>query len=439
MQYRRLYITVIFSLLLAASLPLGAQDGTYNGYTPYSVYGIGDIATDGTAATRSMGGIGVAMRDRRIMNIMNPAAVTARDSLSFMADFGMSGTNSVFTQGDLTSGHNTFNINNFALSFPIYKSSAMMVGIKPMSNMGYDFSSLENNPMVIAHSGDISYKHKGVGGTYQVFADAGVTLWNALSLGVEGTYYFGAIDKATQVEFNNTAYRSISSGYKMNITGATLGFGAQWDIRIKGNNRLTLGASYQLESKMKGNVDDYTIASISSLVDTLSFNSFKLGDKYSPTIPARLRVGLSFTRGDRWMAEIDYTRSDWTTCGFDDTPGLGIKGANAFAAAVSQEISAGFQFTPNRYDTRYYLRRCTYRGGAYYKKSHFQLNGNDIDAFGLTFGVTLPVWRYYNGVTFGVDLGQKGSVANNGTRERYATFNVSFNLHDLWFIKYRYE
>lgn len=439
MQFRHLYITVIASLLLAASLPLGAQDGTYSGYTPYSVYGIGDMAGDGTAVTRSMGGVGVAMRDRRVINILNPAAVTARDSLSFMADFGLSATNTIFTQGDLTSGHNTFNINNFALSFPIYKTSAMMVGIKPMSNMGYDFTSLEDNPAVIAHSGDISYIHKGTGGTYQVFADAGVTLWNSLSLGVEGVYYFGSINKATQVSFANTAYRSIASGYSMSLTGATVGFGAQWDIRIKGAGRLTLGATYQLDSKLRGTVDDYTIASISSLADTLNFASHKLGDKYSPTIPSRLRVGIAFSRGERWSAEVDYTRSDWTASGFDGTPGLGMKGTNTFSCAVSEEINAGFQLTPNRYDTRYYLRRCTYRGGAYYKKSHFQLNGNDINAFGLTFGVTLPINRFYNGVTFGVDLGQRGSIKNNGTRERYATFNVSFNLHDLWFIKYRYE
>ena len=84
-----------------AALPVGAQNGTYNGYSPYSVYGIGDLHGSGTSFNASMGGVGIATRNRRFVNTMNPASATARDSLSFMADFGLSGKTSLFTEGDL--------------------------------------------------------------------------------------------------------------------------------------------------------------------------------------------------------------------------------------------------------------------------------------------------------------------------------------------------
>ena len=137
---RRIERIFLLSVFLIISVCVSAQDGTYGAYSPYSIYGIGDISQEGSAFNKSMGGVGLATRNRRFINYMNPAAVTARDSLSFMADFGLEQNNKVYRQGDLRSAHNTFNIYDFVLSFPIYRSSAFMVGITPYSDVGYDFS-----------------------------------------------------------------------------------------------------------------------------------------------------------------------------------------------------------------------------------------------------------------------------------------------------------
>ena len=67
------------------------------------------------------------------------------------------------------------------------------------------------------------------------------------------------------------------------------------------------------------------------------------------------------------------------------------------------------------------------------------LDGNNVNSVGLTLGVTLPVFRWYNGISIGVDLGQRASRKNNMIRERYATFTVGFNIHDIWFQKPRYN
>ena len=81
----------------------------------------------------------------------------------------------------------------------------------------------------------------------------------------------------------------------------------------------------------------------------------------------------------------------------------------------------------------------TYRAGAYYDESYYRLDGNKVSSIGVTFGVTLPVFRGYNGITLGVDIGQKGSMRNNMIRERYAMFVIGFNIHDIWFRKTQYE
>ena len=92
---RKIEKILLLSVFLIIGVLVHAQDGTYGAYSPYSIYGIGDLSKQGTAFNKGMGGVGVAMRNRRFINYLNPAAVTARDSLSFMADFGLAQSNNL--------------------------------------------------------------------------------------------------------------------------------------------------------------------------------------------------------------------------------------------------------------------------------------------------------------------------------------------------------
>ena len=130
---RKIEKILLLSVFLIISVSVSAQEGAYGAYSPYSIFGIGDISKEGTAYNKSMGGTGIAARNNRYINYLNPAAVTARDSLSFMADFGLVQNNKVFTQGDITSANNTFNIYDFVMTFPIWRSSAFMIGLRNRS------------------------------------------------------------------------------------------------------------------------------------------------------------------------------------------------------------------------------------------------------------------------------------------------------------------
>ena len=213
-----------------------AQEGAHSAYSPYSIYGIGDISKEGTAFNKGMGGTGIATRNKRFINYLNPAAVTARDSLAFMADFGLSQKNTVYKQGDIKSGNNTFNIYDFVMSFPIYRSSAFMVGITPFSDVGYDFSSIETDPEIIGNTGNVSYDSYGTGSIYQIFFGAGVTFWKKLSLGAEAIYYFGNLDKVTNMTYSNSSYRSINSGHDFALNAASGKFGLQFEQKIAGDS-----------------------------------------------------------------------------------------------------------------------------------------------------------------------------------------------------------
>ena len=201
---------------------------------------------------------------------------------------------------------------------------------------------------------------------------------------------------------------------------------------------MTVGATYRLGTDMKGYSTEYRYANLSSVTDTLRHNVDTLA-KSGVRIADEIGIGISIRSGEKWMAEFDYLRSDWSKSGFDNVNGLGVIGDSQFKSTASQSFRAGFEFVPNRNDIRYYLKRCTYRAGVYYDQSYYKLDGNNVNTFGITLGLTLPVFRLYNGISLGVDIGQKSSSRNNMIRERYAMFVVGFNIHDIWFRKNQYQ
>lgn len=435
---RKIERAFLLAVFLIIGISVSAQEGAYGAYTPYSVFGVGEIAKEGTAYNKSMGGTGIATRNRRFINYTNPAAVTARDTLAFMADFGLEQKNTLYSQGNLKSGNNTFNIHNFVMSFPIYRSSAFMVGISPFSNVGYDFSSVEKNQNIIGNTGNITYDSYGTGDIYQVFIGAGATFWKKISVGAEFLYYFGNIDRITHMDYANSSYRSVNTGSEISVGGATGKFGLQYEQKLGGNVSMIVGATYRMSTKLNGYSTNYRYATQSSVVDTLKYSvdtlangNLRLGDE--------IGVGISLKGGEKWHVEFDYLRSGWGKTGMDSAPGFSAIGDSKFSTTTSQSFRLGFEIVPNRNDIRYYMRRCAYRAGVYYDQAYYKLDGHNVNSMGITLGITLPVFRWYNGLTLGVDLGQKASTRHDMIRERYARIVVGFNIHDIWFQKPRYN
>lgn len=433
---------ILLTLILASAgvFAANAQSGAYSGYSPYNLFGIGDLFDQGSAYNQTMGGVGIASRNTRYINLLNPAAVTARDSLSFMADFSLYQGNTIFRQGDKLSANNLFNLKDIAISFPLYKSSAMMVGITPYSTTGYKYSMYIDNPELISQTKDVTSTAVGQGSTYRLFVAAGVTFWNRLSLGVEGIHYFGNISKAYYPRtFVNTAYSSIESTYDIILRGNTAKFGLQLEQPV-GNLTLGVGATYTMESKIKGYITDSRLSK-GATTDTIRYKVDTLGLNSTPlTFGNEMGVGITLKSGQRWRAEVDYTMSDWTKSGMSSIAGLAVSGDGfEFTTTKAQALRAGFEYIPNANDVRYFYRRIAYRAGVFWKKSYFAFNGVQQDNIGITLGITMPVFRLSNGLTLGMEFGQKGINIDNSVKENYINFSIGINTYDIWFEKNYYR
>ena len=439
-------ISVIAAVLLGIGMSAGAQ--TYGSYTPYSMFGVGDTGSQGTAFNKTMGGVGIATRNNKFINVMNPAAVTARDSLAFMADFSVYADNKVFTQGDMKSASNTLNIESLSMSFPIWRSSAFAIGVMPFSNTGFGYSTYYTDPSVIGRTGNIQYTADGQGGIYQAYLAAGVTFWKRLSLGAEYIYHFGSVDKEYQCIFSDSSYNSLDNGNMMTLNASAGKFGVQYAQPIGSKAVLTVGATYKTKANLRGYVDTYSLSSGTAASDTLYYKVDTLGTTAHAHLASEKGIGISFRYGSKWMIEFDYTRSDWSDSNLNYVSGFagntvpavsGGKSFSAFIPTLSESYRVGFEYVPNINDIRYYMNTVAYRGGAYYRKEYYLVDGHPVVSAGITLGMTLPVFRWSNGITLGMELGQRGTTDNNLIRERYVNFSVGFNLYDIWFQKSQYR
>lgn len=430
-------VIAIFVTLLCSFALAGAQEA-YGGYSPYSIFGVGDMAVQGSAYNKAMGGTGIAGRNNRYLNIMNPAAVTARDSLSFMASMSLNINNKIFRQDNLVSANNVANINDVVISFPIQRASGMMLGVVPYSNMGFKFSGVYTDPDIVGNAGNVSYSASGIGSVYKAFAAAGVTFLKRISLGAEFDYYFGNLSKNFTTSFSDASYSSISNTNTLQLNGIGGTFGLQYEQPLGKDIKMVLGATYSTGAELKGYYEQGRFSAGSSTTDTLSYRNDTLGVGRKARLAGEIGVGIALKKNNKWIVELNYTRSDWRNSGMEGISGYNLS-TIPFSTSVSEAYRVGFEYIPNISDIRYYFNRVAYRAGAYYKREYYTLSGHNIASMGITVGATLPVFRFYNGISFGMELGQRASLSGNLTRERYINFSIGFNIFDIWFQKPQYD
>ena len=264
----------------------------------------------------------------------------------------------------------------------------------------------------------------------QFFAGASALLWNRLSIGAQYNLFFGTISKYSISQFSDASYRGQTLGDTLQVRAHTAKFGLQYEQPI-GTGKLVLGATYRLKAQVSGQAVEY------SNISELDLGRHDL-EKDKITLGDELGVGLAFNQGDKWSLEFDYMQGDWTGSNFDAVRGFRNNGVYSFTTSKTQSFRAGFEITPNRNDIRYFLRRCTYRVGAYMDQSYYQVDGHNITAAGITLGMTVPVFQGYNGITFAIDLGQRG-FGSTFVKENYLGFHVGFNIFDIWFRKPQYQ
>lgn len=457
MQVKNTLIKLVVAAAAMLPAALAAQTSSINAFSPYTMYGIGELNTPGTLPMRSMGGVGVAMRSTGIINLLNPAAHSAAPQKTFLFNFGLEGQNYYNSQTaegiSKRTAYNTFNFHDIAFQIPVAKKLGLGFSLTPYSSVGYRtkyFHQYNPNDPIYSEVGNIQYNYQGEGDVTEVKVGLGWEVFKNFSVGLAAQYYWGDIDRnfvmtPTAITGEGTFTSSVGlDNYSISSFKGQVGL--QWSPVLNNKRILTVGATYDFGGNLNPEVTK-------NLYVGDLYNTLVKGDTthLKLVLPSQLAAGIYYQTA-KWAVGVDYVYQNWggRNKGHEMT---GVSGADKTAYKVeytnTSTIKVGVEYTPDRYDVRNLFKRWSYRAGFRYGSYNQTFNGDRLSQLAVTAGIGVPVklWAV-SAIDVGVEYGRRGyNIAERVglVRQQYFKFSIGFTLFagqengEYWFMRPKYE
>ena len=428
--------------------------------SPYSRYALGDINPNWFAQNTGMGGCAVSLVDSNMINVINPASYSLLALHCPVFDFSLRGRLVNMSTSTSTAKGNYMTVNNLVLGLPISRRFGMAFGLLPYSSSGYNISTSEDND---EFGGTLFAKYQGRGGFNRVFMGSAITLVrslkknnaNILSVGGNASFVFGDLEK-TRILVLPAQTGLYNSKVSNSLYGKDFMFDAGLYYRNTMNQRYQLGigfstmfgASLDCERSVLANTVDPVNG---SLVDTVEYVANEEG---FIVVPPKYTLGATYdfmgVPGSRNNYKLSlsaqYVYQDWTKYE-ENFP------TSTFTESLRRTsgYNFGVQYIPDRYGLGRsgrigFFKQMNYRIGYYTSKSYLSINDVNIDSWGVTGGLGIPLWntaQSYSMINLGIEYGARGTTAGNLLMEKYwgIHFGVTIapGLYDRWFIKRKYD
>ena len=462
----RVIMPLLVAVAMAMPMASSAQTSSVNAYSPYSMYGLGEILTPGSVQMRSMGGVGIGLRSPAQVNSLNPAAASIAPQKSFLFDVNFDATHyhnsqmKYSTEGAALdkahTAYNTANIHNIAFAMPLAKNLGLNFSISPYSSVGYKIKSVDQQFDNWADIGHVQYVYAGEGDVSEVRVALGWAPWRRLSIGVAAKYYWGNIERQYSTivtPFTGVGtYASTVGADTYTVNNFKFQAGLQLNIIQNEKRMLTLGATYDLGGKLNPRKESivFTDNQYNSTISGGYLINPSL-DKLDLRMPHKFGAGLYYvSRTLAWG--VDYNYALW-----GDDNGSYQENANAQNIVVdytnTHNLKLGFEYTPRRNDTRSYANRMSYRAGLRAGNYYQTFGGEQINTFAVTLGVGLPMRLWgSSSVNVAFEYGRLSSphtiVVNAQkvglTTQNYYKLSLGFSLFsadtsDYWFVRQKFD
>jgi len=408
-------ILILFVALI--SLNAIAQEGTAS---PYSFYGIGESNFRGTTENKSMGGIST-YTDSIHLNLLNPASLGKLKLTTFT--IGGKITSTTLKTSNQSEKASTTTFDYMAVGLPMGKLG-MSFGLLPYKSVGYK-TGFTNYATAVKDEG----RYEGSGGINKVFIAAGYNVTDNLSFGIDLNYNFGKIRKEaiviTGVQYANQEIN------ESKISGLDLNLGAIYKKALSKNLALTTGITYSPQVKLS-TINDRSLTTIrfntSGTIGNRDLLEYDVLDS-KITSPSKLTIGAGIGKPRKWFAGLDFT-----SLGTKKLNNITFKNTDARYQNATKVAFGGF-YIPKYNSLTSYLSRVVYRAGARFENTGIVIQNEDINEFGISFGVGLPVGRKFSNINIGFEYGSRGTTNNNLVKENFVNLNLSLSLNDKWFQK----
>ena len=455
------FLQVVVATTLLAILGIGSAsaqgDAAISAYSPYTMFGIGELHTIGTAQSRAMAGVGVAWRSTQMPSIANPAGYSATLQKSFLFNVGIEGNflqnvqkqyNAGGTYTGLAkNGKNSVNIHEIAVQFPLAKRLGMGLSLMPYSSVGYKMSFLDQSPEIAGNVGASSYTYSGDGDVTEVKLGVGWEPFKKFSIGISAKYYWGKITHSYISAVDNSFvgqgnYYSVVGTDEYVISNFKFQVGLQWDAISSDKHILTFGATYDYGGGLRPKVTKSLL-----LNNTYETSVYREEGVSQMQLPHSVKAGFVY-QNPKIIASAEYEFQAW---------GSGNKGR--FEEKVNNNMTVkyvdthtakvGFSYTPNRFDVRNYFNRISYRVGFRYSNYYQLYNNHSIPQYAVTAGFGFPLkFMGTSSIDVCLEYGLRGSHALMNTspkigmiRQDYFKVGLGFSLfgEDYWFVRPKYD
>ncbi len=420
---------LLFSLLVFVFNKFGYSQNRIN--SPYSRFGVGEIQHNQNSRFIALGGTSLAYKTPNSVNFLNPASYSVFDTLSFIFEGGLQSNFSDLETSTLSQKSNYTSMSHLTFGFPITHKWKASFGLLPYSSVGYKVSDYKTEDSV----GNVKYIYDGQGGINQFFVGQAYSINKNLSIGLNVSYLFGSIEKSRTAVILDSVYTyNVKAKNTTNYGVFKFDFGLQYFENISKDMILGAGFIYSLGSKSKTKEDfiAYTFSQSSTgyeyIHDTASVLYIK-NKEGEVKLPMSYGLGLSFEKKDVWIFGVDFSRQNWTEFLYNN-----IKDS----LDDSWRLSVGFEIKPDFYSTKYF-KRVSYRAGVHYEQSYLNIRNENIDEFGISFGLGLPLRKSKSTLNLAIEFGKKGTIENGLIKENFTKISIGFSAYDYWFFKRKYD
>ena len=140
-------------------------------------------------------------------------------------------------------------------------------------------------------------------------------------------------------------------------------------------------------------------------------------------------IGFAYEKINSWMLAVDYTLQDWES-------DLRIEDA---VFNKNSRLNLGFEKFTNPSAFGSYFNQMGYRAGLSYNSSLLSIDNEDIEEFGMSFGISMPLRKSFSTLNFGVEFGRRGKDESGLIEEEFFNFQFGITINDKWFIKRKYD
>src|SRR6478672_1414795 len=441
-------LLIVCGLQLVTCNFLFAQENS-----PYSRYGLGDVAPSTNIVNRGMGSLSAAYADPFSINFNNPASYsqflsyieerskkTASGRVLF--DVGINYASHTLREGNSPQKSTSSDIlfSYLQVGIPVKKNWGLNFGLRQVTKIYYKINHFERlyDPITGLNIDSAVTNYNGDGGAFLGSLGTGFAIRN-LSIGFNFGYLFGKKQFGTKRVFasDSVAYNPLSYNNQASFGDIYANAGIQYKINVSQKLLLRLGAYGNLKHNINAQDDILRQTYVSTAAGDVQLDSVysEKGVKGKIVYPSGYGLGfviekkadLKNNKYGNWLVGLDFVQNNWSEYRFYGTPD---------SVQDAWQVRVGGQIRPE--PKKNYFSNVTYRAGIFIGRDYVHVV-DQLPLLGLSFGMGLPLPNYNSlaraqasvlNLTF--EYVKRGNNQNL-LKDNIFRISAGLSFSDLWF------